>query len=136
MSAFKDTEALNHVMLALWEAIRADKDISNQLLTSQLVISFIYHEPDSKLTLDCSDGKQLKIYVGESNIKAIVEMSMKSDLAHDFWLGKVNIPLALISGKIVSKGPVNKALALLPVIKPAFAIYPAIYQSKIGEENI
>jgi len=135
MSAFKNTEDLNRVMLALWDAIKADKSMSGLLLQSKLTISFIYREPDSKLTLDCSDGEQLKVYIGEPNFKPAVEMSMKSDLAHDFWLGKVNIPLALISGKIVSKGPVNKALALLPVIKPAFDIYSAIYKSKVSEEN-
>ncbi len=135
MAAFKNTEDLNRVMLALWDAIKADESMSKQLLQSKLTISFIYYEPYSKLTVDCSDGEQLKVYVGETNFKPVVEMSMKSDLAHNFWLGQVNIPLALISGKIVAKGPANKALALLPVIKPAFNIYPIIYQEKIIEEN-
>jgi hypothetical protein len=135
MPVFKNAEDLNRVMLALWEGIKADKSMSDQLLRSKLTVSFIYHEPDSKLTLDCSDGKELKVYIGETDFKPLVEMAMKSDLAHEFWLGKVNIPLALISGKISSRGPVNSALALLPVIKPAFKIYPAIYQHNIVEEN-
>lgn len=130
MTAFKNTEELNKVMIALWEAIKADPEISEQLLQSKLSISFIYQNPDSKLTLDCSNGNDMHIHVGEIDFKPTVEMSMKSDLAHEFWLGKVNIPLALISGKIVAKGPANKALALLPVIKPAFAIYSAVYQEK------
>lgn len=135
MPVFKNAEDLNRVMLALWDAIKADKSMSSQLLRSKLTVSFVYREPDSRLTLDCSDGEQLKVYIGETDFKPAVEMAMKSDLAHDFWLGKVNIPLALISGKISSKGPVNLALALLPVIKPAFKIYPAIYQSNIVEGN-
>ena len=133
MPAFKNSDQLNKVLLSLWDAIKADPDISKQLLQSKLTISFNYRDPDSKITLDCSDGKELKVYVGETDFKPLVEMYMKSDLAHEFWLGKVNIPLAIISGKIVSKGPVNKALSLLPVIKPAFKIYPPIYQNKIVE---
>ncbi len=129
MSAFKNTEELNRVLLMLWDAIREDEQMSSQLLQSKISISFYYKEPESKLTVDCTDGNEMKIYVGEINFKPVVEMYMKSDLAHDFWLGKVNIPLALISGKIVSKGPVNKALALLPVIKPAFNFYPEIYKT-------
>ncbi len=135
MPAFKNAEDLNRVMFALWDAIRADESMSSQLLQSKLRICFVYREPDSRLTLDCGDGQQLKVFIGETDFKPTVEMSMKSDLAHDFWLGKVNIPLALISGKIISKGPVNAALALLPVIKPAFKIYPAIYQNNIVEGN-
>jgi hypothetical protein len=135
MPAFNNTEDLNRVMLALWDEIRADETIAKQLLQSKLTISFIYKAPDGKLTLDCSDGENLKVFTGEPDFKPTVEMTMKSDLAHDFWLGKVNIPLALISGKIISKGPVNKALALLPVIKPAFNFYPEIYKNKIVDQN-
>ncbi len=132
MSAFKDTEELNQVMLALWQAIEMDVDISSQLLQSRISIRFYYREPEGKLSVDCSNGEQMKIYVGDTDLKPTVEMFMKSDFAHDFWLGKVNVPLALISGQIASKGPVNKALALLPVIKPAFAFYPHIYESNTG----
>ena len=79
--------------------------------------------------IDCTDGQQMKVYVGHIDFKPIVEMFMSSDFAHDFWLGKVNLPLALIGGKIASKGPVNKALALLPVVKPAFDFYPQVYKN-------
>ncbi len=133
MAAFKDSEELNRVMLALWQAIKTDPQISAQLLSSALIISFNYREPESKLTVDCSSSEEMKIYVGETDIKPIVEMYMKSDLAHDFWLGKVNVPLALLSGKIACRGPVNNALALLPVIKSAFAFYPPIYDSNTNK---
>ena len=78
------------------------------------------------MTVDCSDGEEMRISAGECAKKPVVEMFMKSDVAHDFWLGKVNVPLALIQGRIVSKGPVNRALALLPALKPAYSIYPRV----------
>jgi len=132
MPAFKDTQELNKVMLALWQAIETDPSMSSSLLGSKVSIRFYYREPDSNLAVDCSDGKQMRVYVGDTEFKPTVEMFMKADFAHDFWLGKVNVPLALISGKIASKGPVNNALALLPVIKPAFAFYPDIYKKSTG----
>jgi hypothetical protein len=132
MPAFKDVEELNKVMLALWQAIEADADISARLLLSKISIRFCYREPESNLTIDCSDGQKMKILVSDSERSPIVEMFMKAEFAHDFWLGKVNVPLALISGKIASRGPVNTALALLPVIKPAFAFYPDIYKTVTG----
>jgi hypothetical protein len=55
-------------------------------------------------------------------------MFMKSDVAHEFWLGKINVPVAILSGKIVSKGPVQRALSLLPVVKPAYSMYPEIFE--------
>jgi len=133
MPAFKDVEELNKVMLTLWQAIEADEEISGRLLLSKISIRFYYREPESNLTIDCSDGQKMKILVDNTELSPIVEMFMKSEFAHEFWLGKVNVPLALISGKIASRGPVNKALALLPVIKPAYIFYPDIYKNVTGK---
>ncbi|MBP9093105.1 hypothetical protein KBI23_18915 [bacterium] len=128
MAVFTDTDELHRVMTDLWAAIKNDKEMAAQLLTSRLIVTFHYREPDGRLTVDCSDGKEMVITVGDCNKKPVVEMFMKSSVAHDFWLGKVNVPLALIQGKIVSKGPVNKALALLPAIKPAYGLYPTVIE--------
>jgi hypothetical protein len=130
MAVFANTDELNRVMLDLWSAIKKDEQMSRALLDSRLVVRFHYREPEGRLTVDCSDGKEMEISVGETSKKATIEMFMKSDVAHEFWLGKVNVPMALIKGQIVAKGPVNKALALLPALKPAFSIYPTILELK------
>lgn len=127
MPVFSNTDELHEIMTRLWARIASEKQMSEQLLSSRLVVQFHYRDPEGRITVDCSDGKELKVHAGESSLKPVVEMFMKADIAHDFWLGKVNVPLAIIGGKIVSKGPVNKALSLLPVIKPAFDIYPGIF---------
>lgn len=126
MAVFSSTQELHQVMVHLWSAIKSDEEMSKPLFASRLIVQFHYREPEGRLTIDCSDGQDMKIYAGECDLKPVVEMFMKSDVAHEFWLGKVNVPLALIQGRIVSKGPVNKALALLPAIKPAFTLYPEI----------
>jgi len=127
MSVFSSTEQLQEIMQELWTRIAADPDMSTKLIQSRLISQFRYREPQGLITIDSSDGAEMKIIVGDTDVKPHVEMAMKSDVAHDFWLGKVSIPVAILSGKIVSKGPVNRALALLPVIKPAFAFYPHIF---------
>jgi hypothetical protein len=129
MPFYSDTKELNRVMDALWDKIAKDDDISNKLLASKLIVRFNYREPEGRLTVDCSDGKTVNFTTGDTEAKPIVEMFMKADVAHDFWLGKVNVPIAILSGKIVSKGPTPRALALLPVVKPAYAFYPSIYES-------
>jgi hypothetical protein len=77
----------------------------------------------------------MKISTGESDRKPMIEMFMKSNMAHEFWLGRVNVPVSILAGKIVSKGPVNKVLALLPVVKPAYAFYLDIYEGVIIKRN-
>lgn len=128
MSVFTDTEHLYDVMQELWARIAADKDMAAQLLPAKLIVRFHYREPDGWVTVDGSDGKEIKVAMGPSELKPDVEMFMKADVAHNFWLGKENPALALLTGKMMSKGPVNKALALLPLVKPAFQIYPRVIE--------
>lgn len=126
MSTFKNSDELNQVMLNLWTEISQTPHIANPLLESKLIVTFHYRSPDGKLTIDCANGSDFNILLGDNEIKPLIELFMKAEVANEFWLGKINVPMALLSGKIVSKGPINKALALLPAIKPAFQIYPNI----------
>jgi hypothetical protein len=112
----------------LWSRIKADKKMADTLLKSNLIVRFHYREPDGWVTVDGSDGKELHITIGACELKPDIEMFMKSEVAHNFWLGKENPAVALLTGKIVSKGPVNRAMALLPAVRPAFSIYPSIYE--------
>ena len=133
MSVFGSSDELKSVMLNLWERIRNDPDMSSQLLESRLVVQFRYREPEGVLTVDASNGQDLLVIWGQGDKKPVIEMSMKADVAHDFWMGRISVPVAILTGKMVSKGPTPKALALLPVIRPAFAFYPDINKSVVGE---
>lgn len=126
MPFYASTDELHRIMQHLWESIGKDPEMSRKLLHSKLIVQFTYRDPEGRITIDCSDGTEMKVHAGEAPLKPVVEMSMKADVAHEFWLGKVNVPMAILSGKISAKGPVNKALSLLPVIKPAFKIYPDV----------
>jgi hypothetical protein len=48
---------------------------------------------------------------------------MTSDLAHRFWLGEVNVPLALARGEMTATGPAPKLLGLMPLLAPVFPRY-------------
>jgi hypothetical protein len=128
MSVFTSSDELHQIMEELWHQIKSTPDMSQKLIDSRLIVQFRYREPEGLMTIDCADGKEMRIYVGQTDIKPVIEMSMKADIAHEFWLGKVNVPMALMMGKIVSRGPTPKALALLPVIKPAYQIYPQVLE--------
>lgn len=135
MSVFASTEEVTRVMETLWARIKEHPEMSKQLVDTKLIVQFNYREPEAKITIDCSDGKELKVYTGETKLKPTVEMSMKADVAHEFWMGKLNIGMAIIGGKVMSKGPTPKVLALLPVIKPAYAIYPQVLAT-IGKQTV
>jgi putative sterol carrier protein len=64
-----------------------------------------------------------------------VVMTMEADTAHRFWLGKVNVTVALARGQMKAKGPVAKILKLVPLTKPIFPRYRALLEQD-GREDL
>ena len=73
--------------------------------------------------VDCS-GDKADIQMRYTGKAPDIELWMKADVGHSFWKGKVNLPVALATRKIKAKGSVPKLLKLLPIIMPAFKMYP------------
>lgn len=134
MAFFNSTDELASVMKGLWSAIAEDSVISQPLIKSKMIARFHYKDPEGQITIDCSDGENIVTQWGACDKKPDVEMFMKADVAHEFWRGKVNVPMYLLNGKMVAKGPVNKALALLPAIKPAFKKYPDVVKATLNRD--
>ena len=49
---------------------------------------------------------------------------MDADTAHRFWLGKVNVTVALARGQMKAKGPVAKILKLVPLDQAGLPALP------------
>ena len=74
-----------------------------------------------KLFQDLADDEEVDL--GETAMEPEVLMTMEADTAHRFWLGKVNVTVALARGQMKAKGPVAKILKLVPLTKPVFPRY-------------
>jgi hypothetical protein len=57
-------------------------------------------------------------------------MTMKADISHLFWHGKVNLMAALAKKDIVATGPIPKIIKLLPAVQPLYQAYPALLREK------
>ncbi len=68
---------------------------------------------------------------GEQALKADVTMQLAGDVCHAFWKKDLSLPVALAMRKIKSKGNIAKVMKLLPVLKPAYGLYPE-YMKKHG----
>lgn len=128
MAVFQSAAELYEAIAGYFHKAKFDGEIGPKIARSGLVIRFDYSDPDSAITVDCQrpapEGAYFAIIEGENDRKPDVHMTMKADVAHQFWLGKVNLLAALNRRQIVAKGPIPKILALLPAIKPAYEQYP------------
>ncbi len=129
MPTFESSERLKEILGGFFEYLTADEMMRKKLLDSKMILKFSYAEPPLAITIDLTGDSPVFTY-DDAAKKAEVEMSMKADTAHRFWFGKVNLVVALARREMVAKGPIPKILKLLPIIKPAYNMYPKYLQEK------
>jgi alcohol dehydrogenase len=128
-NVFKDSEMLYSILVEFFEKLKAHPDLGPPLKKTNLCIQFIYKNPSGIITVDAT-GKELKNHKGVFDGKPEVTMTMNADFAHKFWLGKANLVTALTRRLVVAKGNVPKTIKLLPILNPAFNLYPKHLQEK------
>jgi hypothetical protein len=134
MPVFKDTAQLYDCVGAILEYLRDYEPAANAFRKSGLVIRFKYSAPDGEITIDGSRDP-IELFCGVCDRSPTVDMTMSSDTAHQFWLGKVNLVAALTRGTMTAKGPIPAIMKLLPAITPAYKQYPEILRAK-GLESL
>ncbi len=134
MGVFRSTEDLYAVMGALFERLKQDAPLAERLLEGNLVVRFRWRNPEGEATIDLRRAP-ITYTFGPCDLQPDVEMIQDADVAHLFWLGKLNVPRAIASRQVIAKGSVPKALKLLPAIQPAFAVYRQVLIES-GRENL
>lgn len=131
MPVFNDTKHLTDTLVPFFDLLKDDPDIGPKIMASGLIVQFRYTEPDAVVTIHCPDEK---VIVGELDYEPTVTMSMKADTAHKFWLGNLNLMVALTKREVIAKGPIAATMKLLPIIKNSYSMYKE-YLIKIGMED-
>lgn len=126
MGVFRDTAELYRVMGTLFEHLAADGAIAEKLGATGLILRFRWTDPEGEATIDLRGG--VRFTLGPSELEPQVEMIQSADVAHRFWMGRLNVPAAIASRQVVARGSVAKALKLLPAIKPAFSVYTQVLE--------
>jgi putative sterol carrier protein len=109
----------------LFEELAEDDELSPKFRRANTIVQYQYRNPESQVTVDLREDSDGQVDCGETDLEPEVIMSMEADTAHKFWLGKVNVTVALARGQMKAKGPVAKILKLVPLVKPVFPRYKA-----------
>ncbi len=124
MPYFKDAEEVYSCIGKLFEELAADEELAPKFRKANTIVQYQYRNPASQITVNLRDESG-QVDCGETTMEPEVVMSMEADTAHRFWLGKVNVTVALARGQMKAKGPVAKILKLVPLVKPVFPRYTA-----------
>ena len=134
MPVFETADELYACIGGLFERMKCQVAVHEELASLKLTVRFAYTEPEASITLITHDGEGA-IHYGECNEKPDVELAMTGDIAHHFWMGEVNVMGAITKRQIVPTGSLSKMMALTPLIKAGIQIYPQHYQECLERER-
>lgn len=123
MPYFQNGDEVYRYIGGLLTGIIGEQELGSKLKRADTTVQFRYHEPDAVITFKLVDGEDVQVDLGDSDLDPEIVMTAKSDVAHLFWLGRVNVTVALARGQMKATGPVAKILKLVPLIKPVFPRY-------------
>ena len=124
MATFADAQQVYDTIGAFLEQITKDEDLRPKFVAADTSFHVIYSDPDCDMLVDCTiDPPVVTMAPGE--VKSEIELAMAADDGHQFWLGNLNMALALAKNKVKVKGPISKIMKLLPAMRPAFPKYKA-----------
>jgi putative sterol carrier protein len=132
---FKDAQEVYDTIGRLFVEITSDDELGAKFRQANTIVRYQYSEPDSAITVRLQEGQPGEVDFGESAMEPEVTMTMDADTAHKFWLGEVNVTVALARGQIKAKGPVAKILKLVPLTKPVFPRYKAQLEAQ-GRDDL
>ncbi|MFN8113818.1 MAG: hypothetical protein U0R51_11560 [Solirubrobacterales bacterium] len=128
MSYFRDADEVYRVLGGILETLGADEELS--IGRADTVVENRYSDPDAVITMTLRPEEPALVEFGASSAEPEIVLTMASDVAHRFWLGEVNVPLALARGEMTATGPTPKLLALVPLLESAFPRYRELLTSQ------
>lgn len=136
---YKDAQQLNEIYGYFMDRLMRDDKIGPQMKRAGIIIKFIYTDPDCEITLDLknepSEGYYGSYYLGPNELKEDVWTKQSADFSHRFWHGLENPIAGVARGHIKQGGKVTAMLKLLPVVKPAFGMFPVILE-ELGYKDL
>jgi hypothetical protein len=132
---FKDSQEVYDVIGKLFQDLAEDDGLAEKFRKANTIVAYEHREPDSTITVRLQEDQPVNVDFGETEMEPEVTMSMEADTAHLFWLGRVNVTVALARGQIKASGPVAKILKLVPLTKPVFPRYKAQLEA-MGREDL
>jgi hypothetical protein len=125
---FKSAKEFREVVDRTFTMMSEDPDMGPKLRDAETPQRFEFPDLDLvvNVTYDDDDSNQdcLKWeWSDDVGWDPEVKMEMTSDVANRYFQGKENIAMAIARRRIKTSGNVKKALVLVPVTKPVFAMY-------------
>jgi hypothetical protein len=134
VGAYKSAEDLYKYMGQIFALAFETPGLKDKLNATGVTLELKLTDPDSTIAVDFGNG--VVQYGADITMDVAVDLDMTADIAHKFWLGKLNVPLAIAKRDIKVHGSVQKVLKLAPLMQPLHEKYQQILKDAGLEEMI
>jgi hypothetical protein len=130
---YRDARHLYEIYGYFMDRILKDPKIGPKMAKAGIVIKFVYTDPDAEITIDLKNppakqGFHGTYYLGPCDRQEDVWSKQTADFSHSFWHGHENPVAAVARGKVKQGGKITAMMKLLPVVKPAFRMFPIVLE--------
>jgi putative sterol carrier protein len=128
VGGFRNPQELRECIDRVFEMMNADPDMGPQLRDAETPQRFEFPDMDEVVNITAADGSDADVnlvweWSDDVAWEPEVKMKMDSEVANRYFQGKENVAMAIARRRIKTSGNVKKALALIPITKPVFAMY-------------
>jgi hypothetical protein len=128
LAYFTEAQEVYDTIGKLFVLLTEDEELAPRWRTADTIVQYRFTEPDSQITIRLQEEEPDDVDFGRTEMEPELVMAMKADVAHRFWLGKVNVTMAIARGDIKPSGPVQKLLKLVPLTTTVFPRYRAMLE--------
>ncbi len=129
---YRDVDHIYEIYGYFLNRVLTHDKIGPKMAKAKIIIKFIYTEPDCEITIDLKnpprEGYYGSYYLGPCDLKEDAWSKQSADHSHRFWHGLENPIAAITRGKVKQGGKVTAMLKLLPVVRPAFKMFPIVLE--------
>jgi hypothetical protein len=126
MAFFKDSDELYAVAEDLLTRVQAEMpSASDSIARSRLVIRLATTDPVSEFTLN-GRKRPVEVLYGPQRLRPTLNLELEADTLHQVLLGKLGLSNAVTGGKVKTRGPVLKLVALSDLFRAGQKIYPQV----------
>ena len=129
MAYFESADQLYEILGTFLGQITKEPDMRVKFVSSDTSFLVTYTDPVCSILVDCTEDPPRVLNNPPAGTPAEINLSMSADDGHLFWMGKLNMTIALAKKKVKVSGPMSKMMKLLPAMRPAFPRYRAFLEA-------
>jgi putative sterol carrier protein len=122
VSTFNTAEDVYATIGAFLQEITQDPTMRPKFVAAATSFRVTYTDPAAVMVVDCTQDPPV-VTLGDADMPAEIDLAMSADDGHSFWMGTLNMTIALAKKKVRVSGPMSKMMKLLPAMRPAFPKY-------------